>query len=173
MSRSPFFSFILLLFFWNCGDSPIKNIKLEDRSFVYLLEDINPSSETFGLDVGPSHFEGKVLLSYFGHFQWGTCATRFGELNAVIKDLKSRDYNVELVGIGKQLHISSLQDWTTDNDAPVCADKSPFPTWDGWDASQRELYILDQNGELIFQQNVTGSLPENLTELIENVFTSL
>jgi len=91
----------------------------------------------------------------------------------VIKDLKSRDYNVELVGIGKQLHISSLQDWTTDNDTPVCADKYPFPTWDGWDASQRELYILDQNGELIFQQNVTGSLPENLTELIENVFTSL
>ena len=173
MSRSPFFSLILLLLFCSCGDSSIKNINFEDRSFVYLLEDINPSSETFGLDVGPSHFEGKVLLSYFGHFQWGTCATRFGELNAVIKDLKSRNYNVELVGIGKQLHISSLQDWTTDNDAPVCADKSPFPTWDGWDASQRELYILDQNGELILQQNVTASLPENLTELIENVFTSL
>ena len=69
MNKLPFFSLILLALFWSCGDSPIQNIKLEDRSFVYLLEDINPSSETFGLDVGPSHFEGKVLLSYFGHFQ--------------------------------------------------------------------------------------------------------
>ncbi|MDP6170429.1 MAG: hypothetical protein QF780_10510 [Candidatus Marinimicrobia bacterium] len=36
--------------------------------YDYSLEDINPSSEYFGTNVGTSFFEGKVTLHYFGHY---------------------------------------------------------------------------------------------------------
>ena len=34
----------------------------------YSLEDINPSSDYYGVNVGTSYFEGKITLHYFGHF---------------------------------------------------------------------------------------------------------
>ena len=34
----------------------------------YSLEDINPSSPTFGIDIGPSYFENQVTIHYFGHY---------------------------------------------------------------------------------------------------------
>ena len=63
--------------------------------------------------------------------------------------------------------MSSLGNWTNSNDASVCADSSPYPTWSGWDASQRDLYILDHEGNVTFHENVTGGLPSNLETLIE------
>ena len=36
--------------------------------YDYSLEDINPSSDYHGTNVGTSFFEGKVTLHYFGHF---------------------------------------------------------------------------------------------------------
>ena len=62
--------------------------------------------------------------------------------------------------------MSSLGNWTNGNDASVCADQSPYPTWNEWDASQRDLYVLDHSGNLVLQQNITGGLPNNLESLI-------
>ncbi len=36
--------------------------------YNYLLEDLNSSSETYGLNVGPEYFSGYVTLHYFGYF---------------------------------------------------------------------------------------------------------
>tara|TARA_Y100001970_G_scaffold93848_1_gene118329 strand:- start:2125 stop:2292 length:168 start_codon:yes stop_codon:yes gene_type:complete len=36
--------------------------------FDFSLEDLNPSSESYGLEVGPSFFEEHVTLNYFGYF---------------------------------------------------------------------------------------------------------
>ena len=36
--------------------------------YDYSLEDINPSSDYVGLNVGTSYFEGHVTLHYFGHY---------------------------------------------------------------------------------------------------------
>ena len=36
--------------------------------YDYSLEDINPSSEYYGNNIGTSFFEGKVTLHYFGHY---------------------------------------------------------------------------------------------------------
>ncbi len=78
---------------------------------------------------------------------------------------------MELIGIGKESDINSLGNWTDDNDAPVCSDESPFPTWSNWAASQRDLYILDLNGDLVLQQNVTSGLPDDLIGLIQGLLS--
>tara|TARA_Y100001970_G_scaffold235700_1_gene294876 strand:+ start:170 stop:379 length:210 start_codon:yes stop_codon:yes gene_type:complete len=62
----------LLLFlglvFWSCEDSTDQNNELDSHPFDYLLEDINSSSQSYGNKVGPSYFEDKITLNYFGHF---------------------------------------------------------------------------------------------------------
>ena len=36
--------------------------------YNYSLEDLNPSSETYGSIVGPDYFINHVTLHYFGYF---------------------------------------------------------------------------------------------------------
>ncbi len=91
----------------------------------------------------------------------------------MVDNLKSQNYPVELIGLGKESHIGDLDNWITDNDASVCSDPSPFSTWDAWGASQRDMYVLDLNGNLILQQNVTSGIPDDLGELIISLIAPL
>ena len=36
--------------------------------YDYSLEDINPTSENYGVNVGTSFFENKITIHFFGHF---------------------------------------------------------------------------------------------------------
>ena len=47
--------------------------------------------------------------------------------------------------------------WTDGNDASVVADDENGDVWDLWDASQRELFILDHVGELVFSENISST----------------
>ena len=162
-------NYILLLF------TPILLVAQND----FLLEDLNPSSNYFGENVGPSTFNNEVTLVYFGHYNWGTCTARFGELNDLYEEIVSDGYDqVKLIGVGKSQHMSSLSNWIVGNDASVCGDNSPYPTWDEWDASQRDLYILDHEGVEVFHQNITNGLDDNyvynlVSVLVDNISTTI
>ena len=80
--------------------------------------------------------------------------------------MKDQDIPVELVGIGKDNNISYVDNWTDNNDAAVCADESPFNVWSDWGASQRDLFLLDFNGELVLHQNITSGIPDDLSDII-------
>ena len=85
------------------------------------------------------------------------------------EDLVSDGYDqVKLIGIGKSQHMNSLGNWTNTNNAPVCADSQSafYPTWSEWGASQRDLFVLDHEGNVEFHENVTGGLPSDLESLI-------
>ena len=66
-----------------------------------------------------------------------------------------------------------LGNWTDDNDASVCADGSGNPTWNNWGASQRDLFVLDYQGNLALHQNVTSGLPFNLESLVINLISQI
>ena len=84
-------------------------------------------------------------------------------------DYKAQGQPVELIGIGKDTHLSSLSNWTNNNNAPVCAEESPFTTWTNWGAAQRDLFVLDQDGNVVLEQNITAGLPNNLEILISDL----
>ena len=65
--------------------------------YNYSLEDLNSSSETYGSSVRPEYFSNHVTLHYFGHFTWGTCTSRFGELNEIYNNLKYILYKINLI----------------------------------------------------------------------------
>ena len=90
------------------------------------------------------------------------------------KDLVSSGYDqVKLIGVGKSQHMSNLSNWTNGNDAPVCEDQSPYPTWNEWDAAQRDLYVLDHEGNVVLHENVTGGLPFNLELLVIDLVSQI
>ena len=127
----------------------------------YSLEDLNTSSLTYGVEVGPTFYTNQVTIHYFGHYNWGLCTARFDQLNDMFIELINSGYtDIQLLGVGKSTHLSSLNNWTNSFDVPVCADSSPFSTWQDWGASQRDLFILDSQGQIVFQENISGGFNE-------------
>ena len=123
----------------------------------FSLEDINPNSQSFGQIISPSNFESQVSLYYFGHFNWVLCTSLFGQLSDFSQDLESNGIeNVNCIGIGKDNFISSLSNWTNGNSIPIVADSSPFSVWSDWEAGQRDLFIVDTNGQIRYHENISS-----------------
>jgi hypothetical protein len=80
---------------------------------------------------------------------------------------------VKLIGVGKSQHMNNISNWTNGNDTPVCADQSPYPTWNGWGASQRDLFVLDHEGNVVFHENVTSGLPSDLESLVIDLVSQI
>ena len=145
----------------------------------YSLEDLNSTSTSFGNSIGPSYYTDQVTLHYFGHYNWGTCTARFGQLNDLYQNTFSGgDAEVKLFGVGKDSHMSSLGNWINGNDCIVSADSSPFNVWDEWEASQRDLYIIDHEGNISFYENITGGFDESeiislVNELVDAIDISV
>ena len=135
--------------------------------YDYSLEDINPNSEFYTQNVGTSYFEDQVTMHYFGHFNWSICTARFEELNVIVENLYNDGYYdyIKLVGIGKSQHESTKSNWIEGNDASVCMDPSPdHIVWNEWDANQRDLFVLDHTGALVFYENITGGIPNGFED---------
>tara|TARA_Y100001970_G_scaffold267197_1_gene356809 strand:+ start:45 stop:791 length:747 start_codon:yes stop_codon:yes gene_type:complete len=84
----------------------------------------------------------------------------------LFSDWNSQGLPVQLVGIGKDSHMSSLGNWSNSNDAPICADSFPFSAWSDWDASQRDLFVLDHEGNVVFHESISSGIPDNLETLV-------
>ena len=131
----------------------------------YSLEDVNPNSITY-VKCWLLFFSEKVVLHYFGAFTWGTCTARFGELNEINDDLKNSGYQVELIGVSKSSWQAGLVNWTNQGSAAICIDESPYLVWDDWEAIQRDLFITDLNGQVVYKQNITSGIPSNIVDII-------
>ena len=140
--------------------------------YDYSLVDINPTSDTYEDSVGTSYFEETITLHYFGYFTWGTCTARFEQLNELYNNIVSEGLPIRLIGVGKSSYISGLSNWTNGNNSAVCSDESPFQVWSDWSANQRDLFMLDIDGNLILHQNVTSGLPDDLEDLIHSTLHS-
>ena len=148
---------------------PLLFINISSAQYDYSLPDLNPSSEYYGDSIGVSYFLPKVTLHYFGHFTWGTCGFRFEQLNELSNSLISENIDIQLIGVGKETQISSISNWTEDVDVPVCADPYPFDIWNEFDAGQRDLIVLDKNGNVAYHNNITSGIPDSLDNFIRSL----
>jgi len=83
---------------------------------------------------------------------------------------------LKLIGVGKSQHMNWLDNWTESNDTPVCADQSGFSgyaAWNDWDASQRDLFVLDHEGNVVLHENITGGLPSDLGSLVIDLISQI
>ena len=66
-----------------------------------------------------------------------------------------------------------LSNWTEGNDVIITADGSPYPNWSDWNASQRDVYLLDHNQSIIFHENITGGIPSDFEELVIDLIAQI
>ena len=81
-------------------------------------------------------------------------------------EFKDQGFQINLIGIGTDPYSFGLSNWTEGNDASVCIDYEPFDVWDNFGASQRDLFVFNSYSELIFHENITNGIPNELEMII-------
>ena len=71
-----------------------------------------------------------------------------------------------MIGVSKSSWQAGLVNWVNQGNAPICIDESPYPVWDDWEANQRDLFITDLNGQVVYKQNITSGIPANIVDII-------
>ena len=78
----------------------------QDSNPNFTAEDINPASEFYNQNIGPSFFDGQVSCYYFGKQGWGTCKARFGVINELYNDLLNDGItDVKMMGVNGYQYI--------------------------------------------------------------------
>ena len=63
---------------------------------------------------------------------------------------------------------AGLSNWVNQGSSAICIDESPYQVWNDWDASQRDLFITDKNGLVVYQQNITSGISNDIYDIIFN-----
>ena len=93
--------------------------------------------------------------------------SRFASLNNIYNDYLDTPIDVIVIGIGGNNNIPVNQ-ITTSNNLPWVKENSNCNIWDEWDASNRDLYIMDLNGAIVLEQNLTAGVDETYLKYIIN-----
>ena len=142
----------------------------------YSREDVNPTSETFGQDVGPSYFlnQGKLTMTIFNWETWGGWRTVYTQLCELSNTNAWDTTKAVIVGLGNGSGGTGALNAMVGpdgNDAPWVQDPD-LETWEEFlgssTASRRQLVLLDQdlNKRYQFQYPGSGISAAQETELI-------
>ncbi len=165
------FTFLLLVLM-SCDENVVQGqngvVPSCEDPMLFALEDLNSTSSTYGDVIGPSTWDGQIRLFYFStNEQWNTCVSRFASLNNIYNDYLDTPIDVIVIGIGGNNNIPVNQ-ITTSNNLPWVKENSNCNIWDEWDASNRDLYIMDLNGAIVLEQNLTAGVDETYLKYIIN-----
>jgi len=96
-------------------------------------------------------------------------------LDALQKTLTEDGYPIQILGVNGAGYESGNERVTEDRDIPWLQDTENIEAWTQWDVKYRDVYVLDQNGDLRFIYNLTVNdlgNPDNL-DLLTDAMTGL
>ena len=127
----------------------------EEIIYEYSLLDINTSSNTYNISIGPQYYNNTVTVHYFGHQYWDLCTSLVGEFENLNQNLLAEGIdNVKIIAIGKEQYSSSNENWIDISTFPIVLDPLPNTLWLEWGASQWDVFFIDANGKYVTDINV-------------------
>lgn len=163
-----------LFVFIGCQPTNIEYIN--ESLAVFELVDVNTTSVSFETSISSAQFAPELISAwYFGHSTWGYCSGQFGHLDALQKTLTADGYPIQILGVNGAGYENGNERVTENRDIPWLQDTEEVNAWAQWDVQYRDVYILDQNGDLRFIYNLTVNdlgNPDNLA-LLTDAMTGL
>ena len=92
---------------------------------------------------------------------------RFDSLNDLYLDYQSLEIDVYAMGVGQNNSIPVNQ-ITDGNNLPWVKENSQSNIWESWGASNRDLFIMDRNNEIVKIINLTNGFDETYIKSIIN-----
>ena len=162
---------ILFLIFSACDENPVDSSEnLPSNPISFSLQDLNTSSGTYNLFIGPDTWDGEIRLFYFSDDEtWDICVSRFDSLNNLYMYYQQTNTHIYVIGIGED-NSTPVSEMTASNNRPWVKDNSEYNVWSNWGATNRDLFIMNPEGEIIEIIDLTSGFNQNLIEeIIDNI----
>ncbi len=141
-------------------------VEVGEEAPTFALEDVNPTSPSFGDTVGHGG-PGTTTLVYFGHANCPYCRAQYEVLDDLLLPVLAAGTPLEIYGV----NLSSLAD---ENEAMVSSIDLPWlqddgSVWEAYGAEWRDLFLVDEDGTVTWKRNLTSfdlQDPVNLQVLV-------
>ena len=143
--------------------------------YEYSLQDYNPTSESYGLDIWDPLYSDYMTLHFFSSQGWAGWTSTFGQLSNFQEELREDDgyENVVIIAVG-QTNISNFNNnFCSNSDLPLVMDSYPslpiraqFSPY----GTHKSIVILDYDGSYLGSMNansVTNSLKNYIRGILE------
>jgi len=121
------------------------------------LEDVNPSSPTFGQTVAPEDLLGRASAWYFTRATCPYCTRQYGILSQLAADWADAhpDRPLIIVAVNHDDARAGLDTLVSEGDLPILQDTAAGDLWGAWEVTWRDLIVLDPRGERVGVLNLT------------------
>jgi hypothetical protein len=113
---------------------------------AFSLQDMNPSSGSFGQDVGLSDAQGQVRVVYWASATCGVCKSHVTALQAITTQQGWDDVQVLVVNLPP--YVEYIDDLTSLTDLPVLQDTDDADVATAYGAAKWYVYFVDKQGQL-------------------------
>ena len=155
---------IILSFFLSIGF-------LFSQELQYSMEDYNPSSSTFGLNVWFPEYENYITLHYFTSQGWNGWTITFGQLSNFQEQLRVEGYeNIVIIGVGQSVANNFNSNFCLNSNLPLVIDVYPdYIVRDAFSGDHKSIVILDTNQNEIGRISVGGGLIPSAEDYIRDI----
>ena len=132
--------------------------------YQYSLEDYNPTSPTYGMDVWNPEYSNFMTLHFFSSQGWAGWTSTFGQLSNFQEEIRN-DYgfeNVVIIAVGQSNTSGFNSSFCSNSDLPLVIDQYPsLPIRDQFGESSfnefhKSVIILGHDGEYLGQISVNS-----------------
>ena len=144
--------------------------------YEYSLQDYNPTSESYGLDIWDPLYSDYMTLHFFSSQGWAGWTSTFGQLSNFQDELRNDDgyENVVIISVG-QSNISSFNNnYCANSNLPLVMDIHPeLPVRAMFNADgvgyHKQIVILDYDRNVIGEISLTSGLNNSAKNYIKNI----
>lgn len=144
---------------------------LFSQELQYSMEDYNPSSPTFGLNVWFPEYENHITLHYFTSQGWNGWTITFGQLSNFQEQLRNEGYeNIVIIGVGKSVANNFNSNFCLNSNLPLVIDIFPdYIVRDAFNGDHKSIVILDTNQIEIGRISVGEGLVPSVEDYIRDI----
>ncbi len=133
-------------------------------NYDYSLQDYNPTSPTYGLDVWNPEYSDFMTLHFFSSQGWAGWTSTFGQLSNFQEEIRN-DYgfeNVVIIAVGQSNTSGFNSNFCSNSDLPLVIDQYPsLPIREQFGESSfnefhKSVIILGHDGEYLGQISVNS-----------------
>ncbi len=123
----------------------------------FKLMDVNSRSSRRNTLVSPRDYMLQVSGYYFAEAHCSYCRLQFGYLNKMMGELRTNvaDLNIEIVGVNRNTDAEFNPLITVGRTLPWLQDTTETDAWSAWQATWRDVQIVDAQNQRITIYNLT------------------
>jgi len=144
---------------------------LFSQNLEYSMEDYNPTSPTYELNVWYPEYSNYITIHYFSTQGWSGWTNTFGQLSNFQDELRAEGYeNVVIIAVGQSVANQHTENFCANSDLPLVIDIYPdYDVRSQFSGTHKSVVVLDADSNEIGRITLNSGLTLSAENYIRNL----